>query len=128
LRSQRGRGFCRLPPWKSPPRKACRESRKTPSALDLFTEFGSSAEVRASKRVSAPIGRKPLFLNDIILFKYCTEMKIALPDGHLGDLPEAYPQSYPQNLWVSCFLFRSNSLKPYAKTFSSIGRQAFESA
>ena len=69
-----------------------------------------------------------LFLNNIILFKYCAEMKITLPDGHLGVLPGAYSQSYPQNLWVSHFLFYSNQLKAYAKIFSSICRQAFDPA
>jgi len=65
-----------------------------------------------------------MFFNDIILFKYCTEMKRPLPDGHLGGFPGAYSQSYPQNLWVSHFFFCSNKLKPYAKNFSSIGWQA----
>lgn len=67
-----------------------------------------------------------LFLNDIMLFKYCTEVTITLPDGHLGGLPAAYSQSYPQNLWVSPFLFYGKGLRTYAKAFSSIGRQASE--
>jgi hypothetical protein len=67
-------------------------------------------------------------LNDIILFKYCTEMKIALPDGHLGFLRGPYSQSYPQNLWVSQFLFYSNGLRAYAKVYSNIDRQASDPA
>jgi hypothetical protein len=69
-----------------------------------------------------------LFLNDIILFNYCAEMKITFSDGHLGVSRGAYPQSYPQNLWVSGFLFCGKSLRAYAKILSSIGRQAFEPA
>jgi hypothetical protein len=55
-------------------------------------------------------------------------MKIALPDGYLGIPGGAYSQSYPQNLWVMNFLFYSNTLRAYAKVFSSIGRQAPEPA
>jgi len=69
-----------------------------------------------------------LFLNDVILFKYCTEMKITLSDGHLGISCGPYPQSYPQNLWVRHFPFRSNNLRAYVKTLSSIVRQATEPA
>jgi hypothetical protein len=67
-------------------------------------------------------------MNNIILFKYCTEMKRPLPDGHLGFLACPYSQSYPQNLWVSHFLIRSNELKAYAKILSSIDPQAFDPA
>jgi len=67
-------------------------------------------------------------LNNIILFKYCTEMKMPLPDGHLGFLPDPYSQSYPQNLWVSKFLICSNGLKAFAKILSSIDPQASDVA
>ena len=69
---------------------------------------------------------KQLFLNDIILFKYCAEAGIALPDGYLGILREPYSQSYPQNLWVSIFVFCSNVLKANFDALSSIARQATE--
>jgi hypothetical protein len=71
---------------------------------------------------------KYLFLNKKILLKYCTEMKIAKPDGNLGVRRGAYPQSYPQILWVSLFTFSSNSLSALGEVISKIHRQAFEPA
>jgi len=80
-----------------------------PPAVDLCTEVGHA-------RIAVPVlghfhlkSRNLLFLNDVILFKYCTEMEITLSDGHLGGFPDAYSQSYPQNLWVSNFLFCSKA-------------------
>jgi hypothetical protein len=53
-------------------------------------------------------------------------MKITLPDGHLGIFVGAYSQSYPQNLWVSHFLFCSKALRVYLNILSSIDPQASE--
>jgi hypothetical protein len=69
-----------------------------------------------------------MILNVFILFKYCTEMKMPLPDGHLGFMPRPYSQSYPQNLWVSNFLISGNGLKAYAEVLSRIDPQASEPA
>jgi hypothetical protein len=113
---------------KRPPAKACGEGKKAPPAVDLLTEIRQVCETPAIAGASAMRRYKSLFIKCLILFKYCTEMKITLPDGHLGIPRGAYSQSYPQNLWVMYFLFSSNSLRAYAKTFSSIGRQAFEPA
>jgi hypothetical protein len=55
-------------------------------------------------------------------------MKMPLPDGHLGIVPSPYSQSYPQFLWVSNFLIRSNGLKAYAEVLSSIDPQASDPA
>ncbi len=99
-----------------------------PPTVDLLTEIRQVCETLANTVVSAVNQCNALFLKCIILFKYCTEMKIALPDGHLGIPGGAYSQSYPQNLWVMNFLFHSNTLRAYAKVFSSIGRQAPEPA
>ena len=99
-----------------------------PPAVDLLTEIRQVCKTLANAGTSARRQYNSLFLKCLILFKYCTEMKITLPDGHLGIPRGAYSQSYPQNLWVMNFLFRSKSLRAYAKTFSSIGRQAFEPA
>ena len=99
-----------------------------PPTVDLLTEIRQVCETPANTGVSATHQYKPLFLKCLILFKYCTEVKIALPDGHLGISGGAYSQSYPQNLWVMNFLFHSNKLRAYAKVFSSIGRQASEPA
>ena len=99
-----------------------------PPTVDLLTEIRQVSEPPVNSGVSAIHQCKQLFLKCIILFKYCTEMKIALSDGHLGVPGGAYSQSYPQNLWVMNFLFYSNTLRAYAKVFSSIGRQAPEPA
>jgi hypothetical protein len=72
--------------------------------------------------------RNKLFLNNIILFKYCTATGIALPDGYLGIPRGPYSQSYPQKLWVSIFVFCSKMLKANSDALSSIGRQATEPA
>ena len=69
-----------------------------------------------------------MILNNVILFKYCTEMTKTLPDGHLGVSPGPYSQSYPQNLWVRIFLFCSNKLIANTENLSSIDQQAFELA
>ena len=69
-----------------------------------------------------------LFLNDIKLFKYCTEVTIALPHGYLGVPRGPYSQSYPQILWVSIFTFCSKVLKAGFDTLSSIDGQATEPA
>jgi hypothetical protein len=123
-----GCGFGRRLPRKRPPAKACREGKKVSPVVDLLTEIRQARENVGDTVVSAARKINQLFLNSIILFNYCTNMKITLPDGHLGAAGRAYSQSYPQNLWVSIFLFCSNGLKAYAKTFSSIGRQAPEPA
>jgi hypothetical protein len=128
LQSQVGCGLGRRLPRKRPPAKACREAEKGPPAVDLLTEIGKTRQNPHHSVVSAADKSNTLFLNNIILFKYCTEMKITLPDGHLGVSGGAYSQSYPQNLWVMNFLFHSNSLRAYAKVFSSIGWQAPEPA
>ena len=99
-----------------------------PPTVDLLTEIRQVCETPALTGVSVAHQYKSLFLKCLILFKYCTEMKITLPDGHLGIPGGAYSQSYPQILWVMNFLFCSKSLKAYAKTVSSIGRQAIEPA
>lgn len=95
-----------------------------PPTIDLFTEIRKDPKVPVPLEAPSAFLNNLLFLNNNILFKYCTEMKIALPDGDLGACPGAYSQSYPQNLWVSHFLLCSNSLSNYANTFSSICRQA----
>ena len=69
-----------------------------------------------------------LFLNNIILFKYCTETGMALPHGYLGFPRDPYSQSYPQILWVSIFTFCSKVLKAGFDTLSSIDGQATEPA
>jgi hypothetical protein len=69
-----------------------------------------------------------LFLNNLILFKYCTEARIALPDGYLGFPRDPYSQSYPQILWVSIFAFCSKVLKASFDALSSIDGQATEPA
>jgi hypothetical protein len=97
-----------------------------PPAVDLCTEVGHAPKVPPSPWAYLAEVRNVLFLNNIMLFNYCAEVTIALPDGNLGNFPAAYSQSYPQNLWVSHFVFCSNGLRAYAKTFSSIGRQAYE--
>jgi hypothetical protein len=99
-----------------------------PPTVDLLTEIRQLSQTPANAGVSVAHQYKSLFLKCLILFKYCTEMKITLPDGHLGIPGGAYSQSYPQNLWVINFLFYSNKLRAYAKVFSSIGRQASEPA
>jgi hypothetical protein len=99
-----------------------------PPAVDLLTEIRQVCETPANIGDYAMRQYKSLFLKCLILFKYCTEMKITLPDGHLGISGGAYSQSYPQNLWVMNFLFYSNKLRAYAKVFSSIGRQATDPA
>ena len=101
---------------------------KMPPAVDLCTEVGQARKVRSGTRSFPRHAHNLLFLNDVILFKYCTETGMPLPGGHLGGFPGAYSQSYPQNLWVSHFLFCSNQLRAYAKIFSSICRQAFDPA
>lgn len=97
-------------------------------AVDLFTEIRQTPQFPQKARIFQTVIFNILFLNGFILFNYCTEMKMALSDGHLGGFQRAYSQSYPQNLWVSIFPFCSNSLRAYAKNLSSIGRQAFERA
>ena len=69
-----------------------------------------------------------LFLNDIKLFKYCTEVTIALPHGYLGLPCDPYSQSYPQILWVRTFAFCSKVLKAGFDALSSINGQATEPA
>jgi hypothetical protein len=118
----------RLLPRKRPSGKACRKGRKSPLLVDLFTEIRQAPQSPEGCGSFLHDDRNTLFLNNIILFKYCTEIKMALPDGHLGVSRGAYTQSYPQNLWVSIFFFSSNSLRAYAKTFSNIARQAPELA
>jgi hypothetical protein len=125
---QGGCGLRRLPPWKSPPIKACRSAQKTPRPVDLFTEIRRARQLCAALALCADLPCNYMFLNNVILFKYCAEIKMPLSDGHLDGFDEAYSQSYPQNLWVSNLLFGSNKLIDYAKVSSSIGRQASESA
>ena len=67
-----------------------------------------------------------LFLNIIIMFKYCTMMKKPFSHCHLAIVQRAYPQSYPQILWVSHFLFFSNDLCAKFKAKSSIHCQAID--
>ena len=95
-----------------------------PPAVDLCTEVGHAGKVRPIAWAFSAQARNLLLLNDIMLFKYCAEVTIALPDGHLGAFPDAYSQSYPQNLWVSNFVFYSKGLRGCAENFSSIGGQA----
>ncbi|MDP1610116.1 MAG: hypothetical protein Q8M11_03595 [Sulfuritalea sp.] len=118
----------RLLPWKRLSDKACGEGGKMPQGVDLFTEIRKPAQFRQKPGCSLANVYNILFLNSVILFKYCTEMKMPLPDGHLGVSGKAYPQSYPQNLWVSGFSFYSNSLRLNAKVLSSIVCQAVEPA
>ena len=115
-------------PWKRPSGKACRDDGILPSAVDLFTEIGKAPWVLQQAGVFLLRVRNLMFLNNFILFKYCTERLNALPDGHLCVFREAYSQSYPQILWVSHFPFCSNKLKANSKIFSSIGQQASDSA
>ena len=97
-----------------------------PRTVDLCTEVRQArAAAPATESISIFL-RNMLFLNSFILFKYCTEMKITLSDGHLGVFVGAYSQSYPQNLWVSYFLFHSKALSAYVNTLSSIDTQASE--
>jgi hypothetical protein len=96
--------------------------------VDLLTEIRQARENVGDTVVSAAHKINQLFLNSIILFNYCTNMKITLPDGHLGATGRAYPQSYPQILWVSLFTFSSNSLSALGEVISKIHRQAFEPA
>ena len=99
-----------------------------PLVVDLFTEIRQASQLLGWSASFPHDECNMLFINNFILFKYCTEIKMALPDGHLGISNLAYTQSYPQNLWVSIFLFCSNGLRPYAKILSSIDRQPFEPA
>jgi hypothetical protein len=99
-----------------------------PRGVDLFTETRKAPESLRGLRAFVPGEFKYLFLYNIILFKYCTEMKIALSDGHLGISSVAYPQSYPQILWVSHFPFCGNSLWDCMEALSSIVCQASEPA
>ena len=55
-------------------------------------------------------------------------MKIARPGGNLGVRRGAYPQSYPQILWVSPFVFSARYLSAFGKVISKILRQASEPA
>jgi hypothetical protein len=128
LPSQGRCGTGRFPARKRPPGKACQEGKKVPPGVDLFTEIRTGQQVLCLTGVFTGAQCNSLIFNCLILFKYCTEMKIALSDGHLGFSLNPYSQSYPQNLWVSSFLFYSNSLRAYAKVFSSIDRQASDPA
>jgi hypothetical protein len=118
----------RLLSWKRLSDKACGGSGKTPRGVDLFTEIGKPLQFRETPGRHPENTYNTLILNGVILFKYCTEMKMPLPDGHLGFCGRAYSQSYPQILWVSSFLFYSNSLRPNVEALSSIVWQAVERA
>jgi len=67
---------------------------------------------------------KPLFLNSIFLFKYCSKIKIALRDAYLAGTEGRYSQSYPQFLGISKKGFPGNLLGQLCEKFSSFGRQA----
>jgi len=97
-----------------------------PPTVDLLTEIRSPGENPQEPRCHAAISCKLLFYICNFLVKYCTPMKIALPDGHLAVSPEAYSQSYPQKLCVRIFFFQGNGLRQYAKVFSNITLQALE--
>ena len=97
-----------------------------PLTVDLLTEIRHAAENPQKVRCLAAISCNRLFYWCNFLVKYCTPMKIALPDGHLAVSPEAYSQSYPQKLCVRIFFFQGNGLRQYAKVFSNITLQALE--
>ena len=99
-----------------------------PRTVDLCTEVRRIRSTTVTDERNSHLLCNTLFLNKFILFKYCAEMKITLSDGHLGIFIDAYSQSYPQNLWVSYFLFPSKTLSAYVNTLSSIDAQAIELA
>jgi len=90
---------------------------KTTPAVDLFTEILNSSQSRSHTGAKEIDGRILLFLHIILLFKYCTEMKITLLRGHLAASSRSYSQSYPQFLWANSFLLSSNQLRKYANFF-----------